>query len=243
MTPIYYDLHIHSGLSPCADNDMTPNDIVSMSVLNGLSLIAVTDHNTFANVAPVMKAAEGKKLIVLPGAEMETSEEVHVICLFYALEQALGFENAISPYFSKMKNRRDIFGDQLIYDEYDNITGEMERMLIAPVAISFDDLYNITKGHGGAFIPAHIDRDSYSVISNLGFLPPHLEFPTIEVSSRGFDGGFIGRNSGRFPNSRIICSSDAHHLWDIAGMDHQINLRERTPEAAVESLKTVYNPF
>ena len=237
MIPVYYDLHIHSGLSPCADNDMTPNDIVSMAILNGLDLIALTDHNSFANTASVMKAAEGTGLIVLPGAEIETSEEVHVICLFSVLETALGFEEAISPYFSAMKNRRDIFGDQVLYDEFDNVTGEMERMLLAPTALSFDDLYIITKEHGGAFIPAHIDRDSYSVISNLGFLPPHLEFPVVEVSFHGIERGFIAQNADSFPESRVIHSSDSHHLWDIAGKNHHIYLRELTPGAAIDSLR------
>jgi len=215
---------------------MTPNDIVSMALLNGLDLIAVTDHNSFANVPSVLKAAGGKNLIVLPGAEIETSEEVHVLCLFGSLENAISFESEISPYFSVISNRTDIFGEQIIYDEFDRATGEIERMLLAPTSLSFDDLYLITGKHGGAFIPAHVDRSSYSVLSNLGFLPPHLKLPVIEVSSNGFAGGFVKRNANRFPNSRMLFSSDAHHLWDIAEKNHCLFLPELTPEAAIAAL-------
>ena len=236
MKPFYYDLHIHSALSPCADDDMTPNDIVSMAILNGLDIIAVTDHNSFANAGAVIKAASGKKLIVLPGAEIETSEEVHVICIFSSLDNALSFEEEISPYFSLIPNRPDIFGKQLLYDENDRVTGEMDRMLLAPVSLSFDELLYITKEHGGAFIPAHIDRDSYSVLSNLGFLPPHLDLPVVEVSFYGLNNGFVSANSNSFPRSRMIFSSDAHHLWDIADMNHCIYLPELSPEAVIDNL-------
>jgi len=237
LIPVYYDFHIHSALSPCADNDMTPNDIVSMALLNDLDMIAVTDHNSFANAGSVIKAASGSKLIVLPGAEIETSEEVHVICLFGSLQNALDFESELSPFFSLIPNRRDIFGDQLIYDENDCVSGIMERMLLAPVAVSFDNLYAMMAKHGGAFIPAHIDRDSYSVLSNLGFLPPHLRLPVLEVSFSGFENGFVSRNANSFPDSKMIFSSDAHHLWDIAEKNHYIFLQERTPEAAIAALK------
>ena len=236
MRPVYYDLHIHTALSPCADNDMTPNDIVGMALLNCLNLIAVTDHNSFANVEAVMKAAAGKDLIVLPGAEIETSEEVHVLCLFPDLICARGFEEELDPLYSQIPNRPDIFGEQIVYDEHDRRTGVVGRMLLAPVAISFDDLHSMTHKHGGAFIPAHVDRDSYSVLSNLGFLPPHLSIPAVEVSSAGFERGYVKKNPNRLPRSRVIISSDAHHLWNIADMNHFLYLPELSPQAAIACL-------
>ena len=236
LRPFYYDFHIHSALSPCADDDMTPNDIVSMAQLCGLDMIAVTDHNTFANVEPVIKAAEEKGVTVIPGAEIETREEVHVICLFPSLRAALGFEAELSPLFSAEKNRADIFGQQLLYDEHDRVYGEIDRMLMAPADISFDALHSLVGKYGGSFIPAHIDRGSYSVLSNLGSLPPDLPLPALEVSLHGLETGFVKRNANSFPKSMFIFSSDAHHLWDIAEKNHFLLLPENSPQAAISAL-------
>jgi len=237
MIPVYYDLHIHSALSPCCDNDMTPNDIVGMAVLNNLDLIAVTDHNSFSNVKAVIKAAQDKELIVLPGIEVATVEEVHVICLFSEPEEALSFENELIPFFSSLPNRTDIFGSQFLYDENDNIAGEVDRMLLAPASISFDDLHTLTNKYNGAFIPAHIDRDSFSVISNLGFLPPHLDINTVEISQRGIEKGYAKKNENMLSGKKIVFSSDAHQLWSINDKIHFMMLPERTARAAVDFLR------
>jgi len=243
VQPVYYDLHIHSALSPCASDDMTPNDIVGMALLNGLGLIAITDHNSLSNTAAVIKAAEsaqesqGKKLIVLPGIEVSTVEEVHVLCLFGNIKTALRFETELAPYYSALSNRIDIFGTQILYDENDNITGEVERMLIAPTSISFDDLYSLTHKYDGAFIPAHIDRSSFSVISNLGFIPPHLKINTLEVSPNGIEQGFREQNEDITTKSNIIISSDAHQLWAISEKVNSILLPELTAEAAIDFLR------
>jgi len=235
--PVYYDLHIHTALSPCADNDMTPNDIVGMALLNGLDLIAVTDHNSMANAPSVIKAAENQELIVLPGIEVSTAEEVHVICLFSSLDSALDFEAELSSFYSTLKNRIDIFGNQLIFDASDQNTGEVERMLIAPASITFDDLFLLTHKYNGAFIPAHVDRDSFSVLSNLGFLPPHLSIKTIEVSPGGLDRGFVTENTDLFKQNKMVVSSDAHHLWSISEKEHFMLLPEKSAIAAIDFLR------
>ncbi|MCL2426351.1 MAG: PHP domain-containing protein [Oscillospiraceae bacterium] len=242
MVHVYYDLHIHSALSPCADNDMTPNDIVGMALLNGLDIIAITDHNSFSNAASVVNTAKksrkqaAKELVVLPGIEVSTAEEVHVLCLFSDIESALSFESNLSPRYSNIPNRIDIFGNQVQYNEDDRVIGEVERMLIAPTSISFDDLHQLTHDHDGAFIPAHIDRDSFSVISNLGFLPPHLEINTVEVSSRGFENGFDVKTVNLPTNGNIIFSSDAHQLWSISERKHFLLLPELSAKAAIDFL-------
>ena len=243
MIPVYYDLHIHTALSPCANDDMTPNDIVGMALLNGLDMIAVTDHNTMSNANAIIKAAKAaqaqtdKELIVLPGIEVSTAEEVHVLCLFHDIGSALGFEKELDPYFSTLANRTDIFGHQILYDEHDNSVGEIERMLIAPATITFDDLYDLTHNHGGAFIPAHIDRSSFSVISNLGFLPPHLNISTIEISSLGVENGFYEQNKELYSKHKMIYSSDAHQLWDINEKKNCLQLPRRSAKAAIEYLR------
>ena len=237
MLPVYYDLHIHTALSPCANDDMTPNDIVGMALINGLDLIAVTDHNSVSNAQAVVGAAAGKELIVLPGVEVSTAEEVHVLCLFSDPETALSFEAELSSYYSPIKNRIDIFGNQILLDKNDCVKGEEERMLIAPTTISFDRLYQLVHEHGGAFIPAHLDRDSFSVLSNLGFLPPDLTIGTLEVSSRGFEKGFDKLNPELFENHKIVVSSDAHQLWVISEKEHFLMLPELTAKAAIDYLQ------
>ena len=243
MIPVYYDFHIHSGLSPCAGDDMTPNDIIGMSLLNGLDMIAVTDHNSMQNVRAVVKAAENNKdqsendLIVLPGIEVSTAEEVHVICLFSELGSAESFENELFPFFSALLNRVDIFGNQLLYDEFDKVTGKEDRMLIAPTEISFDDLYELVNKHNGAFIPAHIDRASFSVISNLGFLPPHLDIHTIEVSNGGVSTGFVENNAETYARNKKVFSSDAHQIWMISEKENFLMLPERSAQAVIDFLR------
>jgi len=243
MIPVYYDLHIHSALSPCAGDDMTPNDIIGMALLNGLDLIAVTDHNSLSNVEAIIMAAQalempaGTELIVLPGVELSTVEEVHVICLFEDLESAMSFEADLAPFFSPIINRVDIFGKQLLFDNKDQNTGHIERMLIAPTSISFDDLYSLTKKYNAAFIPAHIDRNSFSVLSNLGFLPPHLDITTVEVSPGGMDRGFDKKNADILANHKVIISSDAHQLWSINEKEHFLPLPERSARAAIDFLR------
>ena len=243
MVSVYYDLHIHTALSPCANDDMTPNDIVRMALLNGLDMIAVTDHNTFANAESVVEAAKsaqaqgGREIIVLPGIEVSTAEEVHVLCLFHDIETALEFEAELFPYFSGLLNRIHIFGNQIIYNERDQVTGELERMLIAPASISFDNLYILVHKHGGAFIPAHIDRNSFSLLSNLGFLPPHLDISTLEVSQKGADDGFYEENKEVYSKNKIIFSSDAHQLWTINERENILILPERNSRAAIDYLR------
>ena len=236
MMRVYYDLHIHSALSPCADDDMTPNDIVSMALLNGLDVIALTDHNSFANVQSVQKAASGSGLIVLPGAEVQTAEEVHVLCLFGELDEALSFEEKLSAFYPKIKNRPDIFGRQIIYDENDIEVSEMERMLMAACLISFDDLFLMVKDAGGAFIPAHIDRSSNSVISNLGFMPPHLNIPTVEISPDGIARGFLENNPKHVGGRKVVTSSDSHQLWKISERERFFELEEKSAQAVVGHL-------
>ncbi|MDR2591149.1 MAG: PHP domain-containing protein [Oscillospiraceae bacterium] len=242
MRPVYYDFHIHTALSPCADNDMTPNDIVGMAILGGLDAIAITDHNTIGNVAAVIKAAEnaekqhGRPLLVLPGIEVSTAEEVHVLCLFADIEDAISFDADLSSFYSIMPNREDIFGSQIIFNENDEKIKVMERMLIAPTSISFDSLHALTDEHNGAFIPAHIDRDSFSVISNLGFLPPHLKIKTVEVTQKGIEKN-NNTYTDNFSKHNIITSSDAHQLWTINDKENFIQLPEVSANLIIDFLR------
>jgi len=226
----YYDLHIHSALSPCGDNDMTPNNIVNMSLLKGLDIIAVTDHNSCGNVRAVKQVAEGK-LVIVPGMEVETSEEVHIVTLFPDIESAEEMERILKESYIPIKNRAEIFGNQYYMNCDDEIVAEEERLLVTATGL---DIYavveNVTK-LGGVAIPAHIDRTSYSVLSNLGFIPPDLNTGAVEITSANRE-----KMENEYKGYTVITDSDAHYLGDISEPIYMLDIKEKTPKGVIESL-------
>ena len=176
MLKLSYDLHIHSCLSPCGDDDMLPSNIVGMAALKELDVIAITDHNSCKNCPAVMKLAEAYGVLAIPGMEICTSEEVHVVCLFPDLNRAMLFDEFVSSIILPTPNNEDIFGKQQICDEDDNIIGKVSNLLINAVDLSFDGLYDAIRQYDGIMIPAHIDKSSNSLLSNLGFIPPDSKF-------------------------------------------------------------------
>ncbi|MBO4940872.1 MAG: PHP domain-containing protein [Clostridia bacterium] len=207
---LFYDLHIHSCLSPCGDEDMTPNNIVNMSYLKGLDIIAVTDHNSAGNVRAVCNAAKGK-IKVVPGIEVTTSEEVHVLCYFGSVEAAEDMGEFLKTNMSGIKNNVEIFGRQLLLNEEDEIVGEEENLLISAVNLDIYDVERETHKRGGIFVPAHIDRSSYSITANLGFLPPDLNADAIEITESG-----LNIYKEKYQDFTIITDSDAHFLENIS---------------------------
>ena len=181
MTRLTYDLHIHSCLSPCGDNDMTPANIAGMAAVNGLDVIAVTDHNSCRNCAPAMKMAENYGVIALPGMELCTEEEVHVVCLFPDLYAAMDFDGYVYVKMMKVPNKEKIFGEQLLYNDMDEIIGKEPNLLLCNTSIRFDEVYALTEERGGIMIPAHVDKTANSLIANLGFIPPDSQFRTAEM--------------------------------------------------------------
>lgn len=228
----YYDLHIHSALSPCGDNDMTPNNIVNMSMLKGLDVIALTDHNSCANVRAAMTAAEGK-LLVIPGMEIETSEEVHMVTLFPDADAAEEMEQILKSSAPEIENRPEIFGNQYILDKNDEIVGEEKRLLVTASGMDIFSVVKAVSDLGGAAYPAHIDRASYSVLSNLGFIPPDLKIGTVEITEKNRD----TMEAEYSKNYNIITSSDAHYLWDIAEKGRYMELSKLSAAEIIEKLK------
>ena len=176
MKKLYYDLHIHSCLSPCADDDMTPNNISGMAKLKGLDVVALTDHNTAKNCPAFLKAAKSYGLIGIAGMELTTAEDIHVVCLFEKLEEAMAFSEEIGNHLIKIKNRVEIFGRQQIMDEEDNILGEEEYVLSNATDISVEDVPELVKSFNGVCYPAHIDRTANGIVSVLGVFPQDAEF-------------------------------------------------------------------
>ncbi len=214
----YYDLHIHTALSPCGDDDMTPNNIVNMSILKGLDVIAITDHNSARNVRACFECAKNTPLILLPGMEIETSEEVHVTALFDNPDSAEKLDTIVSKNMPQIKNRTDIFGHQHIMDCEDNITGEISNLLTVATLMSINDVFDTVHSLGGIAIPAHIDKSSYSLLSNLGFIPEDINFSVFEIKNPEKQAEITKNHN--LGNAKIIHNSDAHFLWDIHEKQH-----------------------
>ncbi|MEG0615775.1 MAG: PHP domain-containing protein [Oscillospiraceae bacterium] len=214
MAKFSFDLHIHSCLSPCGDNDMLPSNIVGMAALKELDVIALTDHNSSKNCPAFMALAEAYGITAIPGMEINTSEEVHALCLFKTLSAAMDFDKYVHERLVKVENKTDFFGKQEIVDEDDNIIGIEPFLLINATTIDFYELTDLTAEFGGIMIPAHVDKSANSLISNLGFIPPDSKFSCAEVKHIGILDKLLEKNPF-LKNCKIISNSDAHYLGDI----------------------------
>lgn len=235
MVNLNYDFHIHSCLSPCGDDDMTPANIVGMAALKGLDVIAVTDHNSCKNCPPVLKLAEEYGVLAIPGMEICTMEEVHVVCLFSELKDALLFDEYVDGKMPAVMNNEVIFGKQQIYDEADNELGRVEKLLINAVNISFDELFDLMEQYHGIMIPAHIDKAANSLLSNLGFIPPDSRFSCVEVKDLK-KLHELQRNHPYLKKCKVISDSDAHYLEDIQEPIYSIYAKDRTVKDILEAL-------
>lgn len=213
-----YDFHIHSALSPCGDSDMTPNNIVNMASICGLDAIAVSDHNSIGNVKAVMEAGEKCGVCVLPAMEVETAEEIHVLTLFPDLKAAEYVYDMVYRALPDIKNKPEIFGHQLFMDSMDNVLREEEKLLLSPTSMSLERLFDLVKEVSGLFIPAHIDRHSYSILTNLGFMPENLDIKKIEVSKAVTDMSAYLDSRKDLRKYEVLRNSDAHYLEDIAAV-------------------------
>lgn len=237
---IKYDFHIHSALSPCGDADMTPNNIVNMAMICGLDMIAVADHNTAGNVTSTMKVGEEVGIVVVPAMELETAEEIHVVCLFSTLSDILRFEDeVVRPALPPISNKKEIFGEQLLMDEKDQIVGEDLRYLLNATSISLDGLPDLLEQYNGVAVPAHIDKETKSLVGNFGMVGEYMGFKAFELSRRVQE-GFVESTPGL--GSRLytyIYDSDAHYLQDIGehSGENTLDLSEKSAKALIEYLK------
>ncbi|MDR1939725.1 MAG: phosphoesterase [Clostridiales bacterium] len=224
----FYDLHIHSALSPCADNDMTPNNIMGMAAVNGLNIIAVADHNSIKNVGSFLALQEEYDVTVVPAFELQTAEDIHFLCLFPDIGSLTRFYDGIS--FGDIKNNKTIFGDQLIFDAADNVVGEEERMLLASADIYSYRVRKAVREAGGVAVPAHIDRETNGMVSILGNLDD--DYDAVEFSPKA-DGAFrqiYGKNRS------VLIDSDSHMLGTISEAVNAVELDERSAKALIKRL-------
>ena len=230
MTRYAYDLHIHSCLSPCADDDMTPANIAGMASLAGLQLLALTDHNSCGNCASFMKACRQYGIVPVPGMELTTAEEIHMVCLFPDLEPALAFDREVKTHLLPVKNRAEVFGNQFFMNEEDEVEGEEEILLISATDLPLEDAYALVLRYGGAAYPAHIDRDANGIIAILGTVPLEPVFPAVEFCDSANREAYTERYG--LSGKRVVCSSDSHNLWTIGDGGAEIELDDEPYSSA-----------
>lgn len=231
MSGYYYDLHIHSCLSPCADNDMTPANIAGTATLAGIQIMALTDHNSVKNCPAFFKACKKYGVIPVPGMELTTAEDIHVVCLFDELDSAMAFGEEVDSRRVLIPNRTDIFGDQLIMDEDENVVSREENLLLNATEITVEEAPKIVEKYGGVCYPAHIDRQANGIIATLGTFPDYPPFTCAELH----DKEKIPMHLEKYPvlqNKRIVISSDAHYLWDIRDADAKMEIDDEPYSSA-----------
>ncbi|MBW1816771.1 MAG: PHP domain-containing protein [Deltaproteobacteria bacterium] len=214
MKVITADLHVHTCLSPCATLDMTPRKIIRRARENGLAMIAVTDHNSAENASAMTAAARSSGLCIIPGMEIATSEEVHLLGLFPAVEHAVSMQTLVYQNLQPGQNDEDLFGIQVITNEFEEVEGFNTRLLIGATELRIDEAVSAIHARDGLAIAAHVDRQSFSVLSQLGFISEDMTFDALEISKRLTlkEARITYRQYERFP---FITSSDAHDLNEI----------------------------
>jgi len=208
------DLHIHTCLSPCASLDLSPRRIIERAQEEGLDLIAITDHNTAGNVPAVLQRAEKSGLKIIPGMEVQSSEEIHILTLFPDWPSLKSWEETVRQHLPDIPNDPEFFGDQPVVDQEGNILEFEPRLLINSIDLSLNEIRSQVLERGGLFIPAHFDKESMSLVSQLGFIPLDLEPDALEMGRK--TPAALPKDP-RDPSAaipRIVCS-DAHQAGDI----------------------------
>ncbi len=207
------DLHIHSCLSPCASLDLSPRAIVERSRKEHLDIIAVTDHNTAKNVDVIIRLGEANGVQVIPGIEVQSREEIHLLTFFGTWPEAAAWARDVYAHLPDVRNNPEYFGDQPVLDAEGNILEFEERLLLNSVDLSLNEITERVAGLGGIVIPSHYDKDSFSLVSQLGLIPDEIRVAALETSRRSRHGG---ADFGNAVLPRIV-SSDAHSLDEIGG--------------------------
>ena len=222
MAKLFADLHIHSCLSPCGDDDMTPCNIGGMAKIKGLDIIAVTDHNTARNLPAVQEVCDAYGLLLLPGMEITTREEVHMLGYFPTVEAALDFGALVKEHLPKKKNKPAFFGNQRVMNSDDEQIDEEDALLIGATDFSLSEAARRVVEYGGVPVPAHINRGSHGLLVALGLMPEEPSFPTVEVWR------LLPCDESALEGRHVLHSSDAHYLGDIQEKEHALRLEHRS---------------
>ena len=210
MKELRADLHVHTCLSPCAEAEMVPSAIVRQAKAVGLDMIAICDHNSVENVQAVIKAGQRESVRVIPGIEITSREEVHILGLFESERQLASIAAVVSDHLVG-RNDEEAFGPQTVVDEWDRPVGSNPNLLIGATSLAVDSTVEAIHDCGGLAIAAHVDRQRFSLIGQLGFIPEGLNLDAVEVSRWS--------RAGQWQGLPVVASSDAHRLQDI-GRSH-----------------------
>lgn len=229
MHSILADFHIHTLLSPCAEIEMTPHHIVMRAAEFGIGAVAITDHNASANALAAVKAGERYGVKVFPGMEVECLEEAHIVVLFDTIKQLNAWQQLVDGKMNGLLNNAEKFGGQFVVDDDDNFIREEERLLLAPLRMTAAEVVREVELLGGMSIAAHIDRPSYSIVGQLGFIEPDFGFAAAEISAAGWRASKqskLQRVAGYLP---FVTDSDAHNIMDfVQGPKNLITVEELT---------------
>jgi hypothetical protein len=210
------ELHVHTVLSPCAEVEMIPPLIVQEALENGIDLIAITDHNASANVGAVQRAAAGTALTVLPGMELQTREEVHLLCLFDTLEQVESWQALVDTRMPDVENNIGLFGEQFVVDETGEFIRRETRLLATSANLSLEEALEGVSRLNGIAIPAHVDRKAFSLIANLGFVPADVPIDALEISKH-LSPAEARQKFPQIGDLPLIQGGDVHHLSEFMG--------------------------
>jgi 3',5'-nucleoside bisphosphate phosphatase len=210
------ELHVHTVLSPCAEVEMIPPLIIQSALDREINLLAITDHNSTANIPAMMDAAVNSGISILPGMELQTREEVHLLCIFDKPRKVFELQQLIDPLLPSINNDPEHFGEQFVVDATGDFLSTESRLLLASANIGLDDAVLEVHKLGGLAIPAHVDRKAYGLINMLGFFPPEALFDAVEISrfTSAEKMGLLHSEINRFP---VIQSGDVHRLSEFLG--------------------------
>jgi PHP family Zn ribbon phosphoesterase len=217
MKTLLADFHIHSLLSPCAEIEMTPHNIMMKAAAMGLGAIALTDHNASGNLPAAIRLQEKYGVKVFPGMEVECKEEAHIVVLFDKMRQMAAWQKVVDAVHSGRQNLPDKFGAQFVVDEDDNLVTEEKRMLLGPLNISAAEVVKQVSTLGGICFAAHVDRPSCSILMSLGFIPPDMGFTAAEISRNSLEELTELKLKARVGNLPYVTDSDSH--WIQAFLD------------------------
>lgn len=225
MKTCHADLHIHTILSPCGDLGMSPEVIIRRAREERLDIIGITDHNSTRQCKTVMQLGLNQGILVLGGAEITSKEEVHCLALFGETTSLNKFQEILDASLPDIANDTGKFGYQVVVDSNNNITFTEERLLTSALSLGIDHLREIVATLGGLFIPAHIDRSRFGLLSQLGFIPPDLNPDALEVSARSTTEKFLILHP-ELRQYRLITASDAHYPNQIGSVFTEMTLED-----------------
>jgi len=204
------DLHVHSVLSPCGDLDMSPTRIIREAREKNIDILGISDHNSTLHCRLMLELGKEAGIFVLPGVEINTKEEIHCLAFFENADITDEFQKFLDMQLLFIPNRKEVFGEQLVVNRTESIIREIDGLLTVGLNTGIYIVLKEVKRLGGIFIPAHIDRPHNSIISQLGFIPPDLQFDALEISARNSVMNFR-KSHPEFENLTLITNSDAHH--------------------------------